>query len=177
MVRLNSVDRLGRAIDPETLAAAQAIAGRAIQHAVGLIGCPALATSLLEEAAATVSRAVRRKAQLGRPPVLNLQAYLFRSFLRRVNGVRQKEALAARVVAVAEAGSSNGAGSWHAMESKILVDEFLRRCDPAIRDMFYRRVQGMSWNEIGRAYGITAHAAESRFSQQLNRVRKRLGLG
>jgi len=174
MVRLHSVDRLGRAIDAETLAAAQAIAERAIQYAVTSIGCPALATSLLEESAAAVSRAIRRRAQVGKPPVLNLQSYLFRAFIRRVNIVRQKEALASQVVAL-ETGSSNGSGSSHALESKILMDEFLSRCDPVTRDMFYRRMQGMSWKEIGRFYKISAHAAESRFSQQLQRVRKRLG--
>src|SRR5260370_12708458 len=105
---LNSVDRLGRAIDPETLAAAQAIAERAVQHAVSLIGCPALATSLLEEAAATVSRAIQRRAQAGEPPILNLQSYLFRAFLRRVNVVRRKE-IASQAVSL-ETGSVNGAG-------------------------------------------------------------------
>src|SRR5713226_5017724 len=172
---LNSVDRLGRAIDPETLAAAQAIATRAVQHAVSSIGCPALATSLLEEAAATVSRAVRRREQAGMPPIVNLQSYLFRAFIRRVNVVRQKEVLTSKVVSVEETGSSNGTGSSHQMESKILVDELLGRCDAVTRDMFYRRVEGMSWAEIGGFYKISAHAAESRFSQQLNRIRRRLG--
>src|SRR5713226_3862985 len=142
VVRLNSVDRLGRAIDAETLAAAEAIADRAIQHAVTLIGCPALATSLLEEAAAAVSRALGRRAQMGKPPILNLQSYLFRAFIRRVNVVRQKEALASQLVAL-ETGPSNGTSSSHHPDSKILVDEFLSRCDPVTRDMFYRRVEGL----------------------------------
>ena len=47
------------------------------------------------------------------------------------------------------------------LESQILVSEFLTRCDPVTRDMFYRRSQGFSWKEIGKVYGISAHAAES----------------
>src|SRR5260370_4916277 len=95
---LNSVDRLGRAIDPETLAAAQAIAPRAVQHAVSSIGCPALATSLLAEAAATVSRDVRRRAQSGFPPIGNFQSYLFSAFVLSGNGIRQSEVPASKSV-------------------------------------------------------------------------------
>ena len=61
-------------------------------------------------------------------------------------------------------------------EEKILVNELLTRCDPITRDMFIRRNQGFSWKEIGEIYSISAHAAESRFSQALQRVRKKLGL-
>src|SRR5229473_1451009 len=46
--------------------------------------------------------------------------------------------------------------------------------DPAARDMFYRRTQEFSWDEIGLSYGISGHAAESRFSQALRKIRERL---
>ena len=109
VVRLNSVDHFGRDIDPETLAAAQIIAPRAIAYAVHLIGCPAQATSLLEEAAATVSRAIRRRTEAGKPAVVNLQAYLFRAFLRRVNVARRRDLAGPGVADVEKA--SNGTGS------------------------------------------------------------------
>jgi len=172
---LHSADRSGRLIDPEVLSVALSIASRAIQFAEGLVKDPALATSLLEESAASVSRVVRKRAQLGRPLIANLEAYLFRAFIRRVNTARRKETAVTSAMTFPNA-SGDGLGYADKLQLKILVDEFVTRCDTVTRDMFYRRVQGFSWKEIGKAYGISAHAAEARFSQQLQKVRRRLGL-
>src|SRR5262245_53960384 len=90
---LHSVDRHGRPIHPDVLVIARSIAIRAIPFAEGLIKDAALATSLLEESAASVSRVVRKRAQLNQPPIANLEAYLFRAFIRRVNNARGKEVL------------------------------------------------------------------------------------
>jgi DNA-directed RNA polymerase specialized sigma24 family protein len=173
---LHSVDRSGRPIHPDVLSIAESIALRALQFAEGLLKDPALATTLLEESAASVSRVVRQRAQLGKPPITNLEAYLFRAFIRRVNLARRKEIAVSSAITLANA-SPDGAGYSDKLELRILVDEFVTRCDPVTRDMFYRRVQGFSWKEIGRAYDISAHAAEARFSQQLKKIRRRLGLG
>jgi DNA-directed RNA polymerase specialized sigma24 family protein len=62
------------------------------------------------------------------------------------------------------------------IELQVLVDEFLSRCDPVTRDIFHRRLQGFSWKEIAHALGTSAHAAESRFGQSLQRMRMKLGL-
>ena len=62
------------------------------------------------------------------------------------------------------------------IENKILIDEFLMQCDPATRDMLWRRIVGFSWKEIGVSYGVSSHAAESRFNQAFQKVRRRLGL-
>jgi DNA-directed RNA polymerase specialized sigma24 family protein len=172
--RLHSVDGRGRKIDPEVLGVAQSIAIRLIAYAERLIGDPALATSLLEESAAIVSRSVRRAAQLNRPPIANLEAYLFRAFIRQVNSAKRKLLLVSRAVTAAQTGSPNGICYSEKFELKVLADEFVTRCDPVTRDMFYRRIEGFSWREIGEFYGISAHAAEARFSKNLNKVRKRL---
>ena len=52
-VRVNSVDRLGRRIDPVVLNAAEEIGRRALRHAERQLIDPAVAATLLEEAAAT----------------------------------------------------------------------------------------------------------------------------
>jgi len=170
---LNPVDRLGRTIDPAVLTAAEEIGRRAVEHAEKILVDPAVATDLLEESAAAVSRALRTKQQQNGIPVRNVHAYLFRAFIRRVNRAARRNL----PLADSPPRHSNGGSVIAAdLESKILLDEFLTRCDPVTRDMLYRRIQGFSWKEIGRAYGISAHAAESRFSQALQRVRKRLGL-
>jgi hypothetical protein len=56
--RVSPVDRLGRRISPVVLDAAEQIGRRAIEHAEKLLIDPAVAAGLLEEAAATVSRAL-----------------------------------------------------------------------------------------------------------------------
>src|SRR2546430_13247111 len=56
--RVSPVDRLGRPISPLVLGAAEEIGRRAIEHAEKLLIDPAVAAGLLEEAAATVSRAL-----------------------------------------------------------------------------------------------------------------------
>ena len=173
--RLHSVDSQGRPIDPEVLDVAQSIAARAITYAEALIGDPALATSLLEAAAAVVSRSVRGRKQRNRTPVANLQGYLFRAFIRRVNVARRKQLLVSEAV-VPQAGSPYEPAYSEDFELKILADEFVTRCDPVTRDMFYRRIEGFSWKEIGKLYEISGHAAKARFSKNFDGVRKRLGL-
>jgi len=57
---------------------------------------------------------------------------------------------------------------------KILVDEFLDHCDFITQDMFWRRVEGFSWEEIGRVYEMSAHAALERVRHVFQQVRARL---
>ena len=73
---LNSVDLLGRTVDPFVLSVAQEMANRAVAYGERLLGDPALALSLYEEAAATVSKTVakkkgRRKVGHSRPSELS----------------------------------------------------------------------------------------------------------
>ncbi len=173
--RINPVDRLGRNIDPVVLAAAEEISQRAVEYGEKLLRDPALATSLLEESAAIVSRAIRTKSQSSGSSVRNLHAYLFRTFIRLVDKAKRKEFSLLNAMRAGPATYSNRTDVSKDFQLKVLVDEFLTRCDPVFRDMFYRRGQGFSWKEIGDIYGISSHAAESRFSQALQRVRKRLG--
>ena len=52
---------------------------------------------------------------------------------------------------------------------KIFIDEFLVRCDPVMRDVLCRRMQGRSWKEIGWAYRISSsRSVLPRFSIQAN---------
>lgn len=173
---VNAVDRLGRVIDPIVLGATEEVAPSALQYGEKLLRDSALAATLLEESAATVSRAVRLKGNASSDGVRNLQAYIFRTFVRRVNKARRKDLLLSSQGAPTPSVHSNPVDCTEDIELKVLVNEFLARCDPVTRDMFYRRIQGLSWKEIAQVHGISAHAAESKFSQALRRVRKKLGL-
>ena len=174
--RISPVDRLGRSISPLVLNAAEQIGRRAIRHAENLLIDPAVATTLMEEAAAAVSRAIDRKERGGQQPVRDLRAYLFRAFLRRVNKAKKRQLMVADALRLFAATLPNSTDPLAELELKILVDELLTAGDPVARDMFYRRTQNFSWRNIGSSYGISGHAAESRFSQAIRRLAKRLGL-
>src|SRR5260221_13085678 len=88
---LNAVDRHGRTLDPTVLAVAHEIGPRAVAYADRLLVDSALALDLFEEAAAAVSKALQRKPT-DAPPVRDLAAYLYRTFLRKVNLARTKRA-------------------------------------------------------------------------------------
>ena len=93
---LNAVDRFGREINPTVLSIAREIGPRALSYAQNLIGDPASAINYLEEAAASVSAAIEQKKLSGGPQVRNIAAYLFRTFVRRVDDARRKEAVLER---------------------------------------------------------------------------------
>jgi DNA-directed RNA polymerase specialized sigma24 family protein len=169
---ISPMDSRGRTIAPEVLSVATEIRKNALRYGEKALGDPAVAASLFEESAAAVSRLFARQTT-GKPEIRNLSGYLFRAFVRRVNRVRQRETLLIARLSQQFAGKREF-NSNQAPELEILIDEILARGDAVMRDMFRRRTQGFSWKEIGRAYGISAHAAESRFSQSLQRLRKRL---
>jgi DNA-directed RNA polymerase specialized sigma24 family protein len=174
-VRVNPVDRRGRVINPAVLNAAEEIGRRALRHAERQLIDPAVAANLLEEAAATVSRAMSAKA-ISQPPIKDLQSYLFRAFLRRVNKKHKRELSLADSLRIHAREVPNSVDPRTSIENKILIDEFLMQCDPTTRDMLWRRIVGFSWKEIGWSYRISSHAAESKFNQAFQKARRRLGL-
>jgi DNA-directed RNA polymerase specialized sigma24 family protein len=174
-LRVSPMDRHGRLISPPVLRAAEEVSRRAILHAERLFFDPAIAANLLEEAAATVSRALKVK-DANEDSVRDLESYLFRAFIRRLNRAKKQQSFLAKAV---ELQPFLPRVSWDprkTLEMKIFIDEFLTHCDPAIRDVFYRRMEGYSWREVGQVYRISSHAAESKFSQALQKVRSKLRL-
>jgi DNA-directed RNA polymerase specialized sigma24 family protein len=172
--RLNSVDRHGRHIDAAVLAAAEEIFPRALDYGLTVLGDSAVVANVLEESAAKVSRLLKSKDPPGQPaPIQDLASYIFRAFLRDVNRLRRKQ-----LVLVSspdeDLESLRRTDPSRQILIKILADEFLARCDPMTQDMFGLRMQGFTWEEIGRNLGISAHAAEKRFSQTLRRALARL---
>lgn len=157
------------------LSAAEGVSRRAILHAERLLVDPAVAANLLEEAAATVSQALKAKST-GEGPVRDLESYLFRAFLRRLNRAKKRQSRLAEAAEFQASLSHMSRDPRKALETKIFIDEFLMQCDPAMRDVLCRRVEGRSWKEIGWAYRISSHAAESKFSQALQKVRRKLRL-
>jgi DNA-directed RNA polymerase specialized sigma24 family protein len=174
-LRVSPMDRLGRPISPPVLRVAEEVSLRAIQHAERMLVDPAIAANLLEEAAATVSRALKAK-NANEDSVRDLESYLFRAFLRRLNRAKKRQSFLAKAVELQAFLPRVSSDPRKTLEMKILIDEFLMHCDPAMRDVLCRRLEGCSWREIGWAYRISSHAAESKFSHALQKVRSKLGL-
>jgi DNA-directed RNA polymerase specialized sigma24 family protein len=174
-LRINPLDRRGRSIAPLVVEAAEQIAHRAIRHAERQFIDPAIALTLLEEAAATVSRSLEMKGHCDDNAVRDIRAYLFRAFIRRLNRAKKRQSALEEAARISSEANNNPIHPQPNLDLKILVDELLTRCDPKTREMFYRRVQGFSWKEIGLSYGISGHAAEKHFNQAIHKIRERLG--
>lgn len=169
---LNSVDLSGREIDPAVLSAATAIGPKAIHYAENVLGDSAVAMNLFEEAAASVSDAVRAK-QAGGSAVRDLAAYLFRTYMRLVSQEKQRDSMLSESLAI-EIEAQISERDLARAEAALLLDEIMSVCDRLTREVALRRLEGLSWKEIGEHYGISGHAAEVRFSKALDRARKRL---
>ena len=133
--RISPVDRLGRSISPLVLDAAEKIGRRAIRHAENLLIDPAVATTLMEEAAAAVSRAVDRKKHCDEQPVRDLRAYLFRAFLRRLNKAKKRQLMVAAAVRLFSATSPRSTCPWriNTVESSQRNVTLLHRREATIR--------------------------------------------
>jgi DNA-directed RNA polymerase specialized sigma24 family protein len=175
-LRISPIDRRGRAIGTSVLNAAEQIGRRAIDYAGQMLIDPAIAATLLEEAAATVSRTINSKRHSSQSGVLDLPSYLFRAFIRRVDRAKKRQLIQEAAITAHSAESPNSRDPKADLDLKILIDELLTRSDSVTRDMFYRRIQGFSWNEIGSLYDISGHAAESRFSQAIRKLAQKLDL-
>ena len=170
---LNEVDRLGRPIAPEVLSVAREIGPRVIAYAENLIGDPAVVVTCLEEAAASVSAAIKKKQRTGAPAVRNMGAYLFRTFIHMIDKLKQREITLEDTVQ--EYGESQFTPTEEGRaETTILINEIMAACDLVSREIVLLRLRDRSWDEIGKLFGISPYAAEARYRKALDRARKSL---
>jgi DNA-directed RNA polymerase specialized sigma24 family protein len=167
---LNSVDRLGREIEPAVLSVAQEIGASAVRYAEKLLGDPALAITLFEEAAATVSQTHRERAARGTPDVKDMRGYLFLAYIRRVRKQKRAEPVLNDPKTLDLARPAQYM-DIQAVERNLIVAEALATCDTVTQNIVLRRLEGFSWKEIELLCGISGHAARQRFSATLHRLR------
>ena len=167
---LNSVDCLGREIDPAVLSVAQEIGPSAVRYAEKLLGDPALAITLFEEAAATVSQTRREKAARGKPDVKDIRGYLFLAYVRRVRKERRMESVPndPKTLDLARRAPYT---EMQDVERNLIVAEALATCDTVTQNIVLRRLEGFSWKEIELLCGVSGHAARQRFSATVHRLR------
>jgi DNA-directed RNA polymerase specialized sigma24 family protein len=167
---LNALDRLGRTIDPAVLSVANEIAPRALPYAEKLLGDPALATNLFEEAAATVSQALRDKTAAGAPNIRDLRGYLFRAYLHRIGEQRRKELLVEDSTDT-KAFIPQACSESHDPDLDVLTKELLQSCDRVTEEIILRRLEGFSWKEIERDLNIPIVAATQRYRRAIQHLR------
>ena len=112
-----------------------------------LLVIPTVFTVLPPITATAVLRAISTQP-MSQHSVQDLQSYLFRAFLRRVNKRRKRDLSMAQALQIDALASRNSVDPRASLEQKILIEEFLMQCDPATGDMFWRRVFQNRW----RAY-------------------------
>ena len=169
--RISPVDRLGRRIDPVVFAAAEEILPLAVAHGSELLDDLAVLANLLEESAATVSR--RFRSQEFPQQIRKVAAYLYVCFLRKVNRVKRKQVVTVSLEEIVRS-RPTWADPSAQFDMKILIDEFLAQCASDAKDMFLRQAKGHSWDEIGKNYGMSAHAAQERVRYVFQQVREKL---
>ncbi len=150
---LNSVDRHGRRIDPGVLSVAQEISQQALAYAEKILGDPAVALNLFEEAAAAVSEAVETKKAAAKPPIRDLRAYLFRALLRRISQEKRREVSLRNEVKWLQERNRPTRGST-GLDMNLLLDEVMAACDKVTQEIISRRIEGFSWDQIGDRHGI-----------------------
>lgn len=170
---VSAVDRLGRPIEPGVLSVAQEMAPRALAYAENFIGDPCVAMNLLEEAAATVSEAVRAKETARIPPIRDMRAYLYRAFLRRIgeeerNQARLQEALEDDL----RFGETMSVEAR--VETKLVLKQVLSMCDRKTQAIIWGRIEGRSWDEISYDVVMSNHAARLHYSKAVRAIRDAL---
>lgn len=170
---LNAVDRLGRPIEPCVLSVAQGMAPQALAYAQNFIGDSCVAMNLLEEAAATVSEAVRAKEAARISPIRDMRAYLYRAFLRRIGEEERSEA---RLQEALEDDLRLGEtmSIETRVEAKLVLKQILSLCDGKTRAIIWGRIEGRSWDEISYDVVMSNHAARLHYSKALRAIRDAL---
>ena len=167
---VNSVDRLGRGVDPAVLSVAQEIGPSAVRYAEKVLGDPALAITLFEETAATVSQTHRERAARGTPDVKDMRGYLFLAYIMRVRKQKRTEPVLndPKTLDLARPAQYT---DMQAVERNLIMAEALATCDTVTQNIVLRRLEGFSWKEIELLCDVSAHAARQRFSATLHRLR------
>lgn len=151
--------------------AAQALWPQVERSALQVLRDAAAGQRLLMKACALVTR----KRAAAPETILNLPAYLYRTWqrlllaeLEKENGHRQKDA--AQLAAAAE----DFTLSTVELERRILLQQIIRQMDAWTRRVFEYLTLGFSYEEIAAELGGNGHAIRVRYDRQLKALAQRL---
>jgi len=151
----------------EVYQAARELWPRASHFSFDQLGDSATGQRLLFKAAAQVSRHIANHPE----SVLNLKAYLWRSFERLVFEERRK---AQRQHSADD--ELNGLPNLHPakVDDRILWDELLQQMDSQTRLLFRLRAFGYSYEEISPMLGKSANLLRSQLDKAIKKIKKQL---
>jgi len=100
-----------------------------------------------------------------------LRAYLFRVFVRRVLQEKKKQLVVDDASAQALELLPSFDSSSRKLEAGLLLDELMGTCGRVAQGIAFRRLEGFSWKEIGKEFGMSPIAAELRFRRAIEQAR------
>jgi len=171
-IQISSIDQRGRVIAPNVLAAAYQIRARVFRAVEKEFGDLAVAASLLETSAADVSQALRSGSSNHETNgnIRNLEGYLFRSVVRRIDRYKAKQ-LAAVSCSDKKMLRLERIDPRSELDRHLLIEQLLERCSIFIRAVFQLRTRGYSWDEIGETLRVPPRSASTRYSKALRQLR------
>jgi len=138
-----------------------------LQYCRNVLGETSIAAEILEEALERMERSQQRR-EIREPA-----AYLRRTIVRRV---RQELAHRCRLQQLGSVAESIPAKPQMREDDRVLAGQVLALVRDSMLDMVIRRLAGFSWTEIGAQRHEDPHALESRFSYEMTRIRRLLGI-
>ncbi len=173
---IQSVDRFGRPISEELLAAAHRSWKRLILYAQRLGQDVSVVANTLEDTLHRLSSLERRHPQF-KDRIGNLEHYVYAATTRRLGRRAAREAIVEYVGSLSDMDSQGLLldTSWvPAIERELLLKEVVGYMNERTRLLFNLQTMGFSWNEIAKSLETTANNVQSQFSQGVARVRRRV---
>src|SRR5437868_8535215 len=174
---MDGKDPTGEPIDSALIEAARKIFER-VEYLTELqLHDVARAPQILEQSVHDVAAAIRNKTAEDEV-VENLEAYLYRAVVRKINDIQARERRIEYVhsLELLERLAARGEDDWvTAFQRDLQLEEILSHLDPRTREIFTRRASGDSWDEVAKAMGISGgDNARSLFRYGVRKARERL---
>ena len=138
-----------------------------LQYCGNVLGDTSVAAEILEQAIDRMERS-QQKRQIHEPA-----AYLRRTIIR---AVRRELARRCRLQQLGTVAQHIPAKLSVSEDERVLAGQVLALVRDSMLDIVIRRLAGFSWAEIGAQRREDAHSLESRFSYEMRRIRRLLGI-
>ena len=166
-------DSHGNPVDPRVNAVALQLWGWAFRHVDRELHDAAVAAQLVERVAVEVSMRLHDQPAINR----NLKGYFITAFRRRVRQqfLRDNRLVYEGLLHELELKHPLRTPDWQgSIETQLCLQVIIDHLPHEARHMLNYRIVGLSWEGIGRALGMSAKQARSRFYYELDKVRDRL---
>lgn len=171
-----SVDKRGKPIESELLAAAQRNWKRVLSYAQRHQQDSSRAADIFEAVVHSLSNAIERHPQIAKR-IRSLDYYLFWAFARRLNRLLAKEPVIDYVGALDDLASLKGAQDPHwvpRLEQELLVKEVQGYMDQRTRHILFLRESRYSWPEVASELGMDVRNLKVFFGYSIRKIRKRI---